>query len=270
MQTPNIDDLLANQGVIRIGGNGRDLRTGFKPDLTQMVGLGGQIQLYTPTHNSFDGPIDYSPTQASKNLVVDTYPKKPAKKVVLPRPSITQYSIDQNILNSYCFCPNSISIDGENIIDGKPKIGSKDITNSGGEVSLAKHHHLNTNDANLVKLGDFPYKVSLKKVDGIKKHMVVYTCLYTGCGKDFLRTWNILNHAHVHTNVKPYQCRVCGNGFTQRGNLNKHMKTHQKPQLVDRKRFQCEYCSCRYTERYNYRVSFIPCFKRFLSTVEAN
>ena len=58
-------------------------------------------------------------------------------------------------------------------------------------------------------------------------------------------------------NVKPHVCKYCSKGFTQKGNLKKHLKTHEVPLVGNRKRYQCEYCNRKYTERYNYRVSLL-------------
>lgn len=117
---------------------------------------------------------------------------------------------------------------------------------------------LSKNDINLMILNNFPYTSSLKNVKGYSKMMVVYTCNYEDCGKEFNRTWNLLDHARQHQNIKPYVCLYCKKSFTQKGNLKKHEKVHEHPNLTERKRFRCDICFSKYTERYNFRVSSSP------------
>lgn len=61
-----------------------------------------------------------------------------------------------------------------------------------------------------------------------KRMNKVITCLYDGCGKQFTKTWNILDHFKVHTGDKPYKCESCSKTFSQKGNLTKHLKLHTK------------------------------------------
>lgn len=61
-----------------------------------------------------------------------------------------------------------------------------------------------------------------------KRMNKVITCNYPGCGKEFNKTWNILDHFKVHTGEKPYKCGNCKKSFSQKGNLTKHLKLHSK------------------------------------------
>lgn len=120
--------------------------------------------------------------------------------------------------------------------------------------NLANYRGLSKAELNLVKLSGFPYSVSLKHTGGTPKPITVYTCNFEGCGKEFSRTWNLIDHANFHTNVKPFNWRYCEKQFTQKGNLMKHERTHKAPLLNDRKRYKWDLCQSRYTERYNYMV----------------
>mmetsp|Transcript_12174 Transcript_12174/g.12186 ORF Transcript_12174/g.12186 Transcript_12174/m.12186 type:complete len:115 (-) Transcript_12174:210-554(-) len=67
----------------------------------------------------------------------------------------------------------------------------------------------------------------------------VYICKHHNCNKEFSRTWSILDHCRMHEGVKPYNCKVCGRAYTQKGNMIKHMKRHSQPAVEQRKNFGC-------------------------------
>mmetsp|Transcript_20886 Transcript_20886/g.18512 ORF Transcript_20886/g.18512 Transcript_20886/m.18512 type:complete len:122 (+) Transcript_20886:174-539(+) len=93
-----------------------------------------------------------------------------------------------------------------------------------------------TNLDNLETLKDYPYS-SYYKDHNDGKMAIVYKCEYKDCSKEFLRTWNLLDHVRVHYGIKPYVCKVCHKGFIQNGNMKKHMLQHYQPILNNRRRF---------------------------------
>ncbi|CAI2365718.1 unnamed protein product [Moneuplotes crassus] len=111
-----------------------------------------------------------------------------------------------------------------------------------------------TNVDNLNALKGYPYSSTMQSNSKNGKLIMVYKCEFNGCHKTFMRTWNLLDHIRMHYGIKPYMCKFCGKGFTQKGNMRKHLIQHEKPHLSNRKKFKCEFCSSSFTERYNYRT----------------
>lgn len=67
----------------------------------------------------------------------------------------------------------------------------------------------------------------------------LYVCKYDGCGKTFTKTYNLVYHFRVHTQEKPFECGVCHKTFSQKGNLRRHIDTHNTESMNDRKKHQC-------------------------------
>lgn len=62
------------------------------------------------------------------------------------------------------------------------------------------------------------------KKRGKKEFMTLHYC--RRCNKDFSTKTNLLRHIQTHDGVKPYQCNICGAGFTQNGSLKQHVFIH--------------------------------------------
>ena len=114
-----------------------------------------------------------------------------------------------------------------------------------------------TNVGNLEALKGQPYSSFYETNPKNGKMIIMYRWEFKGCGKTFMRTWNLLDHIRMHNGVRPYKCKHWDKSFTQKGNMRKHLIQHYQPDLSSRKRFKWEYCRSSFTERYNYRVSQI-------------
>lgn len=89
------------------------------------------------------------------------------------------------------------------------------------------------------------------KSDETKRKRVLYTCKYESCDKQYHKRWNLVDHIKTHLGVMPYKCDLCSMTFVQKGNLKKHLRQHEFPDMKKRKAFQCSLCNKSYTERYN-------------------
>lgn len=77
-------------------------------------------------------------------------------------------------------------------------------------------------------LKGYKYNVHYIPSKGPRRRKRLIHCGYSGCSKQFIKAWNFLDHARMHLGEKPFSCSVCNTRFTQKGNLKKHMKKHQK------------------------------------------
>lgn len=78
-----------------------------------------------------------------------------------------------------------------------------------------------------------------------------YICIFDSCEKKFKNFchWRLYYFSHViificlfifQTNCRPYQCVICKKRFTEKGNLNFHLRTHASNRI-----FSCDKNGCR-------------------------
>ena len=86
----------------------------------------------------------------------------------------------------------------------------------------------------------------LKRYD-LKRHGIVHTgersfpCDFEGCSKSFSYSSHLTTHKRTHTNDLPFTCDYegCGKRFSQSSNLRTHTRTHTGERL-----FACEFEGC--------------------------
>ena len=77
---------------------------------------------------------------------------------------------------------------------------------------------------------------------------------YENCNKEFIKTWNIVDHFRIHTKESPFSWKFCNKEFTQRGNLRKHLEKHKNEEAQPKQRFRWNRCESKYSSLYNLNV----------------
>ena len=68
-----------------------------------------------------------------------------------------------------------------------------------------------------------------------------FKCKENGCNKAFARKDHFIRHQTIHSNAKPFQCRMCAKSL--KGNLNLY---HHKKQVHDKdKQHKCKWKGCK-------------------------
>lgn len=169
-------------------------------------------------------------------------------------------ALTQRLMANYWWCPSNFYVPNQGMVTSfsapnhspQPIYPSFNINEVRSEV-YENHIIYSKADINMQLLKDFQYAIE-HKISSKGRSNTVYVCKHEGCNKEFMRTWNLLDHVRMHEGIKPNICPYCYKGFTQRSNLRKHLKIHVNPELEHRKRYTCDDCGAKYTERYNYKV----------------
>ena len=102
--------------------------------------------------------------------------------------------------------------------------------------------HKNKGVEGISRLAGYKYEHKFVYNQKTMRTNTVLTCKYGNCNKVYNKTWDLLDHMRKHTGEKPYQWKTCLKvrssffglflmflkRFSQRGNVIKHKKMHQK------------------------------------------
>ncbi|XP_026726810.1 MDS1 and EVI1 complex locus protein-like isoform X2 [Trichoplusia ni] len=80
------------------------------------------------------------------------------------------------------------------------------------------------------------------------------------CGKTFATSSGLKQHTHIHSSVKPFQCKVCFKAYTQFSNLCRHKRMH----VACRALVECQKCGQSFTS-----YASLTKHKRFCDTAAA-
>ncbi|GBN09216.1 Transcription factor Sp5 [Araneus ventricosus] len=81
-------------------------------------------------------------------------------------------------------------------------------------------------------------QVSFSNNGQLKGHIRIHTgerpfqCDHANCGKSFTRNEELTRHKRIHTGCRPHQCVFCAKRFGRKDHLKKHVKTHQRTNMV--------------------------------------
>lgn len=169
------------------------------------------------------------------------------------------------LAQNYCICDDTLSkplFDSSSNFVANTQSG---VSINSNEFTLPKYDpeinvaemqakNMTKEDMYFALLKDYKYE-TLSFFDKKKqKHIPQYKWGFEGWGKILQKPWNLLDHVRMHVGVKPYKCQWCGKGFTQKGNLKKHVRQHIQQDVNKRKRYTCKLWNKGYTERYNLKV----------------
>ena len=122
------------------------------------------------------------------------------------------------------------------------------------EDKQSDSQHAIRNDVDGDPLKGHKYELKFEYNAESKRSRRVLICKYEHCNKQFIKSWNIIDHFRIHTKESPFTCKACGKEFTQKPNLLKHMQKHLKEDQDRLQKFECHKCPSKYSSQYNLNI----------------
>ena len=103
------------------------------------------------------------------------------------------------------------------------------------------------------------YKTKTKLRDHVmmnhsNKEDLPFACTQLGCGRRFVNNSRLTTHRIIHTDDKPFKCKICDSVFRRRNHLDKHSKLHtgERPHV-------CNYCGKGFIQKSNLNLHKEKC-----------
>ncbi|KAM4642099.1 uncharacterized protein O3C94_016479 [Discoglossus pictus] len=127
---------------------------------------------------------------------------------------------------------------------GRPRKNLARKLNSQGEISLTPPNWSASQDNTSNRI--ISQKSSLSNYQSNDTVGNTFTC--SECGQCFEEKVLLINHIHIHANVKPFACLECGRCFRLKAYLTDHQRTH-----TGEKPFSCSECG----KCFSHRTTFV-------------
>eukprot|EP00345_Euplotes_harpa_P018872 CAMPEP_0168347456 /NCGR_PEP_ID=MMETSP0213-20121227/19013_1 /TAXON_ID=151035 /ORGANISM="Euplotes harpa, Strain FSP1.4" /LENGTH=183 /DNA_ID=CAMNT_0008356573 /DNA_START=44 /DNA_END=595 /DNA_ORIENTATION=+ len=117
-----------------------------------------------------------------------------------------------NLLTSYCWCePSELIIEEPDSQGEVDKIlASKNFETYKQVKALARQTNPELTKEEIYEMMLKPFQHEKVKVwdNQLQRYKISYVCRYNDCGKEFTKTWNLLDHVRMHEGIKPYACEL--------------------------------------------------------------